>query len=131
MHRIWDWIVGLTMIAVAIVAGGVVAGMIAMPVTLGLGYLIDLEGRKGGVAFLCSTIGVFAILQAAGFYDFYWRRRANYATGRAGFFISSPARFNACALVTSLRGSWTRQPESRQPSRHPSTPRGGVSWLCW
>lgn len=90
MHRVWDWIVGCTMIAVAIVAGGVVAGMIAIPVTFGLGYLIDLEGRKGGVAFLCSTIGVFAILQAAGFYDFYWRRKANYATGKAGVFHLIP-----------------------------------------
>jgi hypothetical protein len=41
MHRIWDWIVGLTMIAVAIVASGGVAFLIAIPVTFGLGYLID------------------------------------------------------------------------------------------
>jgi hypothetical protein len=90
MHRIWDWVVGLTMIAMAIVAGGVVAGMIALPVTFGLGYLMDLEGRKGGVAFLCSTVGVFSILQAAGFYDFYCRRKVNYATGKAGFFHLVP-----------------------------------------
>src|SRR5690242_9796630 len=90
MHRVWDWIVGLWMIAVAIVAGGIVAGMIAIPVTFGLGHLIDLEGHKGGVAFLCSTIGVFVILQAAGFYDFYWRRKVSYATRKAGFFHLIP-----------------------------------------
>ncbi|HEX8520827.1 MAG TPA: hypothetical protein VF669_01140, partial [Tepidisphaeraceae bacterium] len=90
MHRFWDCIVGITVIVIAIIAGGIVAGLIAMPVTLGLGYLIDLTGPRGGVAFLCSTIGVFAILQTAGFYDFYRRRRANYATGQAGFFHLIP-----------------------------------------
>jgi hypothetical protein len=90
MHRIWDWIVGLTMIAMAIVAGGIVSGMIGFPVMVGISHLVDLEGGKDGVVFLCSTIGVFAILQAAGFYDFYWRRRANYATGKAGFFHLVP-----------------------------------------
>jgi hypothetical protein len=104
MHRVWDWIVGLTMIAVAIVAGGVIAGMIAIPVTFGLGYLINLEGRKGGVAFLCSTIGVFAILQAAGFYDFYCRRKVNYATGRAGFFHLAPRAIQRMRTGFELEG---------------------------
>jgi len=104
MHRLWDWIVGLTMIAVAIVAGGVIAGMIAIPVAFGLGYLIDLEGKKGGVAFLCSAIGVFAILQAAGFYDFYRRRRANYAMGEAGFFHLAPRAIQRMRTGYELEG---------------------------
>ena len=104
MFRIWDWIVGLTMIAVAIVAGGVVAGMIAIPVTLGLGRLIDFEGRKGGVAFLCSAIGVFAILQAAGFYDYYRRRRVNLATSRAGFFHLAPRAIQRIRTGYELEG---------------------------
>ena len=90
MHRIWDWIVSLAMILIAIVAGGIIAGMIAIPVTFGIGFLIDLHGSSGGGVFLCSAIGVFVILQIAGFYDFYRRRRANYATGEAGFFHLIP-----------------------------------------
>ena len=104
MHRIWDWIAGLAMIAVAIVAGGVVAGMIAIPVTLGLDYLIDLEGKKGGVAALCSAIGVFVILQAAGFYDFCRRRRANYATGEAGLFHLIPRAIQRIRTGYELQG---------------------------
>ena len=90
VYRVWDWIVGLTMIAIAIVAGGIVAGMIAIPITMGFGYLIHFEGRTGGLVFLSSAIGMFVILQSAGFYDFYRRRRAVYATGRAGFFYLIP-----------------------------------------
>src|SRR5262245_7180527 len=104
MHRVWDWIVGLFMIAVAIIAGGIVAGMIAIPVTFGIGRLIDLEGNKGGVAFLCSAIGVFAILQAVGFYDFYVRRKVNYATGKAGFFHLAPRAIQRMRTGDELQG---------------------------
>jgi hypothetical protein len=90
MHRVWDWIVAVTMIAIAIVVGGIIAGMIAISVMLGLSYLINLEGQKGGMAFLFLTVGVFAILQTVAFYEFYRRRRANYVTGDAGFFFLIP-----------------------------------------
>ena len=56
------------------------------------------------MAFLCSTLAVFAILQAAGFYDFYWRRKVNYATGRAGFFHLAPRAIQRLRTGHELEG---------------------------
>lgn len=90
LHRIWDWIVGLTMIAIAIAVGGIIAALVAMPVYLGLAYLIDLQEAKGTVVWWCTWAGMFVILHSAGFYDFYRRGRANSVTGEAGFFHLIP-----------------------------------------
>jgi hypothetical protein len=47
---------------------------------------------------------VFAILQAAGFYDFYRRRRVNYATGEAGFFHLVPRAIQRMRTGYELEG---------------------------
>jgi len=89
-RRIWDWIVGVTMIVVALFAGGVVAALIAMPVTVGVAHVFGLDDKKSDWAGVGSWVFTFALLQAAGLYDYYRRRTINTATGNAGLFHLIP-----------------------------------------
>ena len=117
MFRIWDWIVGLAMIAVAIVAGGIVAALIALPVVWGLDYFIHVDRKYEGVTFWCAAVGVFAILQMAGFYDYYRRRRVKYAIGNAGLFHLAPRAIQRMRTGVELPGfvdEWSGKPTTIQ-----------------
>jgi hypothetical protein len=103
-YRIWDWIVGLVMIAISVIVGGIIAGIFAFPATIAIEQLTGIKGRWGEVAYLCSTIFIFAILQAAGFYDFYRRRKVNYLTGKAGVFHLCPRAIQRMRTGYELQG---------------------------
>ena len=77
LQRIWDWIVGVFMIVVGVCIGAAIAGLIGFPLALGIEQLIGWSGKKDSWAFFGCWIFMFFLLQAAGFYDYYRRRRIN------------------------------------------------------
>lgn len=89
-RRIWDWIVGVVMIALALIVGAFIAGLIGFPISLGVDYLLRLLGKTSNWSFFGSWIFTFILLEAAGFYDYYYRRRINSVTGEAGIFHLIP-----------------------------------------
>lgn len=78
------------MIAIALFVGGFIAGLIGFPVSLATDHFVASQGKESNWSFFGSWIFTFVLLQAAGFYDYYRRRRINSVTGYAGIFHLIP-----------------------------------------
>ncbi len=82
MAKAWDWVVGLSLLAVGLPLQAIIAALVATPVILGL---VAIGVKEQWVA-IATWILMLVLLNVAGFVDYYHFRQIN----RAGVFHFVP-----------------------------------------